>query len=229
MSETANSSPKIHSVSGLQRVLLAAFAWCLRKWMKTLEFEDLVSLNRVVNKAPTGTIFLLWHNRLFPLMSALVRVGVEGREFHGLVSASRDGGQLSYFMESIGVKPIRGSSSRRGAVAARELLKVLNKGHHIAITIDGPRGPCYEAQLGASLLVQLTGAPVVLLGAECESCRSLRSWDRFIIPRPFSRVKIKMDHLALDSRETGKEQRKVIQQLIQKQLSGLTSDLHRNA
>lgn len=228
MSETANASPQIRTVRGSQRLLLRAVGWLVGKWMRSLDVENLSVMNRLLNEAPSGTIFLLWHNRLFPLIAALVRVGVQGREFYGLVSASRDGGQLSFFLESIGLKPVRGSSSRRGAVAARELLKVLGHGNHVAITVDGPRGPCYEPQMGASLLVQVTGAPVVLLGAECESCISLWSWDRFIVPMPFSRVKIRMDHLPPNSRESGKEQRKVIQQLIKKKLSGLTSDLHRN-
>jgi lysophospholipid acyltransferase (LPLAT)-like uncharacterized protein len=226
MNKTANPSMKVHAVSGFKRVIIGSLGWCVRKWMNTLDFGDLSAIDRVVNESPSGMIFLLWHNRLFPLFGALLRVGIADRKFYGLVSASRDGGQLSHFMESIGVKPVRGSSSRRGGVAARELVRVLGEGNHVGITVDGPRGPCYEAQTGASLLVELTGVPVILLGAECESCKALRSWDRFIIPMPFSRVNIKMDHLALDPRETGKEQRKVIQNLIQKKLSALVGDVH---
>lgn len=229
MNESSNALARIHSVTGLQKLFLDAVGWCLRKWMGTLSFNGLPQMYRAVNEAPSGTIFLLWHNRLFLLIAALLRVGVEGRDFHGLVSASRDGGQLSHFMNNLGLKPIRGSSSRRGAVAARELLKVLRKGHHAAITVDGPRGPRYVSQSGASLLIEMTGAPVVLIGAECESCRWLKSWDQFIIPFPFSRVKIKMDHLSLDFHESEKVQRKMIQQNIQNKLSGITSDLHQDA
>jgi lysophospholipid acyltransferase (LPLAT)-like uncharacterized protein len=198
-------------------------------WMNSLEFANLETVSSHFRTATSGTIILFWHNRLFPMIGALNRSGSHGRKVYGLVSASRDGGQLSFFMESLGISVVRGSSSRRGAVAARELVKALKAGQHVAITVDGPRGPCYTAQEGAAFLVQLTGAPVVLFGAEFESCHELGSWDRFVLPKPFSRVNIKTDHLTLDSRQSGKGQREVIQDLIQQKLSDLTGDYHREA
>ena len=103
----------------------------------------------------------------------------------------------------------------------------MEQGNAVAITVDGPRGPCYEAQQGAALLMQQTGVPAYLIGVECESCWELSSWDRFIIPKPFSRVKIKMDRLAPVPSDDGKEGRKTIQELIQERLDRLTEDVHR--
>lgn len=229
MSKSANSSRKIHAVGGLQGTLLSGLGSGIRIWMETLHYKNLAPLSRYLNKTTSGTVLLLWHNRLFPLIGALNQLGPFDRKLYGLVSASRDGGQLSHFMERLGVRPVRGSSSRRGAESARELVKVLKAGHNVAITVDGPRGPCYAAQEGAAFLVHLTGAPVLLIGAECESCHEVDSWDRFIIPTPFSRVTLKVDHFKLDSLAGAKRRREGIQELIQKKLSGLTGDVHRQA
>ena len=77
------------------------------------------------------------------------------------------------------------------------------------------------------MLMQVTGVPAYLIGAECESCWQLPSWDRFIIPRPYSRVHIKMDRFAPVDSRAGKEERKAIQLEIQERLRQLTADVHR--
>jgi lysophospholipid acyltransferase (LPLAT)-like uncharacterized protein len=173
-----------------------------------------------------GSLILLWHNRLFVGLGALRFSALGDRPLHGLVSASRDGAQLSVFLRELGIVPIRGSSSRRGAIAAREIVKVLERGHDVGITVDGPRGPCYHAQAGAAMLVQATGAPLYIVGAECESCRTLNSWDRFIVPNPGSRVNITLERHAPPAPVGGKEERMAIQAFIQERLRALTRDIH---
>jgi lysophospholipid acyltransferase (LPLAT)-like uncharacterized protein len=150
-----------------------------------------------LNDGSQGRLLLLWHNRLFPVIGSLQHLQLKGRRIHALVSASHDGAMLSHFLNAQGIATVRGSSSRRGALAAKELIKILRSGEHVAITVDGPRGPCYHAQPGAAFLAALTKAPVVLLGAECERVQLLRSWDRFMVPWPFSRVRILVDDVDL--------------------------------
>jgi hypothetical protein len=229
MTGTANPSVEIHEVGGFKRSALSLLGYSVRRWQRTLRYEGVEDLARAIHAPGSGSIFLLWHNRLFSTIGAIQQVDMGGRRLVALVSASRDGAQLSHFLEAVGIQTVRGSSSRRGAVAARELLKLLNAGDHIAITVDGPRGPCYQAQAGAALLVQMTGAPICCLGAESESCLELKSWDRFIVPRPFSRVKIKLDRFHAPRREKGREHREAIQALIQEKLTSLTRDSHREA
>ena len=77
-----------------------------------------------------------------------------------------------------------------GAAALLELSDVLNSGHDVLITPDGPRGPAYELGPGIIFLAQKTGAPVVPVHMEYSSCWRVKSWDRFIIPRPFSKVRV---------------------------------------
>lgn len=229
MSGTANSSVNIHEVGGFKKTALNLLGHTVRRWQRTCHYEGLESIAEAVHAHRSGSLFLLWHNRLFPAIGAIQQVDMRDRRMVALVSASRDGAQLSHFLEGVGIQPVRGSSSRRGAVATRELLKLLSAGDHIAITVDGPRGPCYRAQAGAALLVQMTGAPICCIGAESETCLELRSWDRFIVPKPFSRVKIKLDRFHVPRLEKGRQQREAIQALIQEKLTGLTEDSHREA
>ena len=173
-----------------------------------------------------GSLIVLWHNRLFPGIGALFQGLMKDRRLYALVSARRDGGQFTHYLEAQGIIPIRGSSSRRGAVAARELLKVLQQGHHVAITVDGPRGPRYQAQPGVALLAQLTGAPIALVGIEAEACWELKSWDRFILPKPFSRVRLTVEHHMPIMDGGARERREATLRLIQRRLVSLNQDFH---
>jgi lysophospholipid acyltransferase (LPLAT)-like uncharacterized protein len=85
---------------------------------------------------------------------------------------------------------VRGSSSRLGATAVLQLADVLAGGRDIVITPDGPRGPVYVLGPGIVLLAQKSGAAVFPLHLEYSSCWRVKSWDRFILPRPFSRVRV---------------------------------------
>jgi lysophospholipid acyltransferase (LPLAT)-like uncharacterized protein len=105
-------------------------------------------------------IFAAWHNRLalsLMLYEYYVRRPQPHRKLTCLVSASKDGGLLARVMELFNVEPTRGSSSRRGAQALRELVALGDRGYDIAITPDGPRGPCYVVRDGVIATAQLTG------------------------------------------------------------------------
>lgn len=229
MDEVKEKGNGFHEVSGIVRLALILLGLIVRSWQATLRYQCDPNLEGIFRDNPEGSLVLLWHNRLFPGIGALRNIDQRGQTLFALVSPSKDGAQLSHFLRSIGLRPIRGSSSRRGGVALRELLKVIANGDHVAITVDGPRGPCYAAQPGAAMLIQQTGAPVNFLGVECESCWQLNSWDKFIIPKPFSRIRIKMDRYAHSPRLTGKEERKAIQEVVQERLDRLTEDRHRQA
>jgi lysophospholipid acyltransferase (LPLAT)-like uncharacterized protein len=99
----------------------------------------------------TPAIFCVWHNRLALTMAAYYRYVRKLSRTAGLavmVSASKDGALLSAIFERFGVQPVRGSSSRRGPQALLELTTWAERGYHLAITPDGPRGPCYVVQQG---------------------------------------------------------------------------------
>jgi lysophospholipid acyltransferase (LPLAT)-like uncharacterized protein len=131
----------------------------------------------------------LWHNRLLVVPIAYRRF-CRNRRGHCLTSPSKDGAIIAGVMDRFGIGSVRGSSSRRGASAMRELTSVLEAGDDVAITPDGPRGPKYRISPGIIKLSQLTGIPVMPIHVHYSSFWELKSWDAFRIPKPFSRIDI---------------------------------------
>jgi len=173
-----------------QRLLAALIYAATRTVSATLRYElddpagfcDIHSHNR--------NLFVLWHNRLAlssVLWRRLVLNRAPERKLAGMVSASKDGGLLAEIFHFFGIEPVRGSSTRRGPQALREMVSKAEAGYDLAITPDGPRGPCYQVQEGAISLAQLTGLVVIPLTCHTTWKIRLKSWDRFQIPLPFSR------------------------------------------
>ena len=162
------------------------------------------------------TLFIFWHNRLF-LAAEFARRYRGGHPIYGLISASRDGAWLSAMFSMLGVRPVRGSSSRLGREAVTELVEALEAGCDVAVTPDGPRGPCYEMKPGALIVARRARARVVLAGFDFEASWRLSSWDGFHIPRPFSTVHMRfveaasndIDDSADAARELGRQLREL--------------------
>ena len=133
---------------------------------------------------------MFWHNRTLLIPPVWNRFFAQHRLKKGmaLTSTSRDGELIAQFIDRFGIGPVRGSTTRRGAASVRELAGYLRRGHDVAITPDGSRGPVYEIKPGLVLLAQLTGKPVLPISFEYTRAWRLRSWDRFFIPKPFSTV-----------------------------------------
>lgn len=135
---------------------------------------------------------ILWHNRLF-VAPAFFRKYIRGRKLAVLISASGDGAWLSELLKQVGMEPVRGSRYNRGAQALRELIQASEAGFDIGVTPDGSRGPIYDMKAGAVTVALKTGAPVVLLSFNFARAWRLKSWDRFYLPVPFSRVDARME------------------------------------
>lgn len=134
-------------------------------------------------------IAIFWHNRLLA-MPLLYERFCPARRGSCLTSPSKDGAIIAGVMSRFNIGNVRGSSSRRGATALRELTAVLAGGGDVGITPDGPRGPKYRAQLGAIKLAQLTGVPLLPIHVEYSRYWEVKSWDAFRIPKPFARVEV---------------------------------------
>lgn len=132
----------------------------------------------------------VWHNRILVLPLCFEWLCRRSRRLNILTSASRDGELLTHLVARFGMESVRGSSSRKSVVALRLLQKRLEEGSDVAITPDGPRGPIYEISPGLIYLASKTGKPVMPIRVDYEAFWELRSWDKFRIPKPFSRVHI---------------------------------------
>ena len=169
---------------------LIAFGFrLLQLWGRTLRYE-IDDRSGVVGRPVTENyIGAVCHNRLliFPL---ILRRFFPQRHGAALISASRDGDLLADAVQRFGYDVIRGSSSRLGASAILQLAEVLASGRDVVITPDGPRGPAYELGAGIIFLAQKSGAAVLPMNLEYSRCWRLGSWDRFIVPRPFAKVRV---------------------------------------
>jgi lysophospholipid acyltransferase (LPLAT)-like uncharacterized protein len=171
------------------RWLIAFGFYLLQVWARTLRFE--IDDRAGVIGAPIRENFIgaLWHNRLL-IFPFVLRRFLSQRHGAALISPSRDGDLLTDAITRFGFNVVRGSSSRLGASAILQLSEVLTSGGDVVITPDGPRGPAYELGPGIVFLAQRTGAAVIPTNMEYSRCWRVKSWDRFIIPRPFSKVRV---------------------------------------
>jgi lysophospholipid acyltransferase (LPLAT)-like uncharacterized protein len=171
-----------------QRITLAVVprvaAVLIRLVGMTLRYEDRadpgVTPGYVI---PGPVVFAFWHRSL---LACAYRF--RGLDIAILISRSFDGELIARTVELLGFTAIRGSSTRGGAGGLRSLERAYREGHRCAITADGPRGPVFVAKPGTAQLAQLVGAWVGVFYVLPVRAWELRSWDRFLIPKPFSRV-----------------------------------------
>ena len=158
-------------------------------WARTLRFE--VDDRAQIIGAPPNERYIgaLWHNRLL-LLPFVIKRYLPARRGAALISASKDGALLADLVERFGFEVVRGSSSRKGASAMLQLAQVIAQGKDVVMTPDGPRGPAYELGPGIVFLAQQSGTAVVPISMEYSSCWRLKSWDRFILPKPFAKVRV---------------------------------------
>jgi lysophospholipid acyltransferase (LPLAT)-like uncharacterized protein len=141
---------------------------------------------------PPAAIFAFWHERL-PLMAYSWRLGrrehaeLRARKLHVLVSRHRDGRLIGDIVSRFDIPPVHASSSKGGATGLRHLLRLLGAGESVGITPDGPRGPRREAAPGVAQLAGLSGAVILPCAGACRPAIRLNSWDRMLLPLPFSR------------------------------------------
>ncbi|MDQ3820429.1 MAG: lysophospholipid acyltransferase family protein [Acidobacteriota bacterium] len=128
-------------------------------------------------------IYTFWHNRVF-----LATHFWQRRRIVVMTSQSFDGEYIARIIQRFGYGAARGSSTRGGAGAIIEMVRLMRAGCPTAFTIDGPKGPRYVAKLGAVLLAKKTGNPVLPFSITSKSFWQAKSWDTFQIPKPFTRA-----------------------------------------
>lgn len=170
----------------LNRLLARALCTLLRGLLRTCRVEVREQESRTspyTPNQPARYLYCLWHD-----MIVLHTFAAPHYDLAALVSRHRDGGYLADAMNALGVRPVRGSSSKGGAEAVKEIVAELD-GWHVAITPDGPRGPRRKVKPGILWLAARTGRPIVPTVGVCSNAWRIRgSWTDLTIPKPFSRV-----------------------------------------
>lgn len=180
-----------------QRVLLALLALFMRLWGRTLRYHWGTDVQSMMDGETSPAVVIFWHNRLFAGTIYYLRY-FRKRRLATLISASKDGAWLAGFVEKLGVRPVRGSRFNRGAQAVRDMITANKEGFDIGVSPDGSRGPLYDMKPGALKVALKTGAPIILLSLNHTGAWRLKSWDRFYIPHPFSKVEVRMDVVTPD-------------------------------
>jgi len=132
-------------------------------------------------------IYSFWHRSVFPAAWMWRELGIAV-----MVSRSFDGEYIARIIEKFGFVAVRGSSSRGGSEALREMKKELEKGAAVAFTIDGPRGPKYVAKPGPMLLARASRMPMAAFYVALSDAWILKTWDEFMIPKPFSKALVRV-------------------------------------
>jgi lysophospholipid acyltransferase (LPLAT)-like uncharacterized protein len=141
-----------------------------------------------LRSADQPVALLLWHGQILPLLYVM-----RFRSVACLVSTHKDGELIAQVAIQLGCKPVRGSSSRGADRALIGLIRALKDGDTVAVTPDGPRGPYRTFAPGALVAAHRAEAPVVALGVHASRAWYLKSWDQFMIPKPFARVTVVFD------------------------------------
>jgi lysophospholipid acyltransferase (LPLAT)-like uncharacterized protein len=140
---------------------------------------------RELRRTQKPFIFALWHGHLLPLVVQHRSQGVKI-----LISEHRDGEMIAQIAARLGLPSIRGSTTRGGARALLAMCDALVSGNEVAVTPDGPRGPARRFASGALVAAHRAGAPIIPIGVSASRAWRLKSWDGFMIPKPFARVTV---------------------------------------
>src|SRR5262245_31959256 len=165
----------------LIRALAFLLACVVRLWMRTLRYRYRF-LQSDVDPRQRGLteryIYAFWHENMLLVATRYARPDI-----YVLISQHADGQLIADVCRHLGFRTVRGSTTRGGADAVRQMLR-LGREAHLAVTPDGPRGPRRKVQQGLVYLAARTGMPIVPIGIGYSKAWRMQSWDRFALPKP---------------------------------------------
>jgi hypothetical protein len=178
----ADEAKKAKRISRWSRIGVWLVRLLGRTWRMTITYDDAV---RAARSAKTPIVFSLWHGQMLPLLYVH-----RDEQVSVLISEHSDGEIIARVAISLGYKTVRGSTSRGAARALLGLTRVLEDGGDLAITPDGPRGPAKSIAPGVGIVAGRAHVPIVAVAATASKAWKLKTWDQFLIPRPFAKVHV---------------------------------------
>lgn len=191
MSSSATSSEPAERFTSAQRLALGfitAVGWLLVRLIgPTLRYTISIEEGGPASAWMCPVVLVFWHRCVIPAL-----YWYRGKGIAVMTSSSFDGEYIARIIERFGYRAVRGSSTRGGVRALLGMHTETEQGRTVAFTIDGPRGPRYVAKPGPVLLARNVKLPILAFHCAVERAWVLNSWDRFIIPKPFSRVVLRV-------------------------------------
>jgi hypothetical protein len=184
---TAEANPRFSLSQRLVLAVVPRLVWALL-WIvsRTWRFE-VIAVEGVTpvlfGQKPGPEIYCFWHQCVLPCTVYFRRSNAVI-----LISKSFDGELITRILKMFGFDAVRGSSSRSAREGLLGLKQIIETGRTAIFTADGPRGPIYQTKMGPIKLAQMTGAPIGCFHLEPERAWTMRSWDRFLVPKPFTRI-----------------------------------------
>ncbi|MBN8544202.1 MAG: lysophospholipid acyltransferase family protein [Alphaproteobacteria bacterium] len=164
-------------------------SWLLSTWLRFIYATARVRMTIPEASKPfmngeQQAIFCFWHGRM--ILNVFKRP--KQRDMRVMISRHRDGQIITDVLKHFNIGTVRGSTKKGGDAAIREVITAVAGGTNIAITPDGPKGPAFIAQHGAAYIAQKTGLPLVPISFGASRAKIFDSWDKFLLPKPFSKV-----------------------------------------
>jgi lysophospholipid acyltransferase (LPLAT)-like uncharacterized protein len=212
-----------------ERILLSLISWAGYLVITLIGPTLRYSLSWEEESSPPGTIFekpviySFWHRAVFPAAWMWRKLCIAV-----MVSRSFDGEYIARIIEKLGFVAVRGSSSRGATGALLRMKGVLEQGESVAFTIDGPRGPKYVAKPGPVGLSKISGIPMAAFYVALSSKWVLKTWDEFMIPKPFSRALVRVSRKTIVPADADDTQMADYQAQLQAALERVTEFAERN-
>ncbi|PWU05194.1 MAG: hypothetical protein C5B43_03735 [Verrucomicrobia bacterium] len=206
----------------LRYLITGVIAFFFKVWWGTLRIRMTKESWNVIKNTKGPAAFIFWHNQLF-LAGDWPKFRPKGKVY-ALISAGTIGAWISPFFKHLNVKSVRGSMNLRAPQALKEVVQVVQNCNDIAITPDGSRGPCYVFKPGVSLVVKMTDPAIIFLSCKFHNAWRLKSWDRFYIPKPFSKVDCVFKCVPSYKELTSSEDVKEITEVLGRELMELTEN-----
>lgn len=168
--------------------LLKPAIWLLKGWMATLRFDKgELGQALMVTRSPRAVLATL-HGEVIPMIALTRYAAREHRQLAVLTSPSRDGMLIDTIISAFGVRPVKGSSSKRAAAGLLAFVRAIEEGCIGLLAVDGPRGPRAVPKPGFHAAATMASASLFVLNCGCRHAFTFNSWDRFFLPLPFSRI-----------------------------------------
>jgi len=212
--QTVAMEKRLRFVGFLAASLIRAYG---KTWRISMDGWEHVDAARLMGP---NLVCVFWHGRMLPLSYAF-----RDRNVTLLASRHRDGELMGQIVRHLGYGHVRGSSTRGGAVAILEMVRQLESGRDLGITVDGPVGPRHVVKPGAIEIARLTGAPLVPLAVGTRRPWVASSWDAFQVPRPFARVHAQFGEPIVVPPDAGRTALETYRLRVEKRLNDLTVEV----